>query len=306
MDTERDRSSENRHQEPGSAEEPQRAGTSGGSWPDRMVPSWSVPPGLIAPQTARPETDVTPPDAGPITDDGDWPGLAPPAGWFLPTPANGPADSWPPADQADQADQATRRRRPGRQHGSKRRRRRERHRRVVRVTRARTGRVSRLLARGNGRPRAGRGTSRSGQRRVRRARRQPPRPRPGPAPRPRRPRCPRHVTVSGSASTGTGASRRSILDAEPVVGPTRALRGRPGGPGLPPRRPGPGAEKGARRAVPVAGVAAPVERVGDPVGTAPGGRCSPAAIARPGTRRTRPQPQAPFRNPHRPPQRSHQ
>ncbi len=67
--------------------------------------SWSVPPGLIAPQAARPETDVTPPDAGPITDDGDWPGVAPLAGWFLPTPADGPADNRPLADQADQADQ---------------------------------------------------------------------------------------------------------------------------------------------------------------------------------------------------------
>ena len=42
---------------------------------------------------------------------------------------------------------------------------------------------------------------------------------------------------------GNGTSRRSILAAEPVVNPTRALRGRPGGPGLPPRRPGPGARR---------------------------------------------------------------
>src|SRR6516164_4253098 len=100
MSTESDRSSENRHQEPGSAEEPQRAGTSDGAWPDRVVPPWSVPPGLIASQAARPDTEVAPSDAEPADDDGDWPGAAPPAGWFLRSPASGPAESRPQAELA--------------------------------------------------------------------------------------------------------------------------------------------------------------------------------------------------------------
>ena len=66
MSTESDRSSEDRHQGSGSAEEPQRAGTSGQAWPDQVVPSWSVPPGPIAPQAAAPHAerpDVTPAEA---------------------------------------------------------------------------------------------------------------------------------------------------------------------------------------------------------------------------------------------------
>ena len=47
MNTESDYSSENRHQAPGSADESQRAGTAAPVWPDRVVPPWSVPPGLI-------------------------------------------------------------------------------------------------------------------------------------------------------------------------------------------------------------------------------------------------------------------
>src|SRR5215471_11053926 len=97
MNTESDRSSENRHQEPGSAEEPQRAGTSDGDWPDRVVPLWSVPRGLIAPQAAEPETTVTPQDGEPADGGGDWPGVAPPAGWFLHSRASGPAESRPQA-----------------------------------------------------------------------------------------------------------------------------------------------------------------------------------------------------------------
>src|SRR5580700_5895661 len=83
MSTESDRLSENRHQEPASAEEPQRAGTSGPGWPDQVVSPWSVPPGLIAPQAVA--QDAERPDA-------------PPAGWFLRSPASRPADSLQTAD----------------------------------------------------------------------------------------------------------------------------------------------------------------------------------------------------------------
>src|ERR1700691_2285287 len=111
MTTERDRSSDNRDQEPGSVEEPQRAGTSSWAWSDRAAPSWSVPPGLIAPRAAVPDAerpDVTPADAErpdvtsaeaePASDDDDFPGPARPAGWFLNSPASGPADHPQAAD----------------------------------------------------------------------------------------------------------------------------------------------------------------------------------------------------------------
>src|SRR5271169_3007737 len=101
MSTESDRSSENRHQEPGSAEEPQHAGTSGRAWPDQVAPPWSVPPGLIVPQAAAPvaeRPDVTPAEAEPTSDDDDLPGVSPPAGWFLRSSASSPADSPQPAD----------------------------------------------------------------------------------------------------------------------------------------------------------------------------------------------------------------
>src|SRR6516165_7837976 len=107
MSTESDRSGENRHQEPGFAEEPQRAETSGGVWPDRVVPPWSVPPGLITLQATRPEADLgpleaepceaEPAEAVPADADDDWPGAAPPAGWFLRSSANGSAESQPQA-----------------------------------------------------------------------------------------------------------------------------------------------------------------------------------------------------------------
>ena len=80
MNTESDRSSENRYEEPLAAEESQRADTSGGVWPDGVVPPWSVPPSLIAPQTAQPEAEVTPTDAERADDNSDWPGAAPLAG----------------------------------------------------------------------------------------------------------------------------------------------------------------------------------------------------------------------------------
>src|ERR1700684_2303529 len=101
MGTDSDRSSENRYQELGSAEEPQRAGTSGPVWPDRVVPPWSVPPGLIPPQAAAQDAErpgVAPGGPGAGSDDDDFPGVAPAAGWFL---HSAPADS---ADSTHTAD----------------------------------------------------------------------------------------------------------------------------------------------------------------------------------------------------------
>src|SRR5260370_17218062 len=100
MSKESDRSSENRHQEPGSPEEPQRAGTSGRAWPDQVVPPWSVPPGLIASQAAAQDAerpDVTPAQAEPASDDDDdVPGVSPPAGSPLRSPLPSPAHTPPP------------------------------------------------------------------------------------------------------------------------------------------------------------------------------------------------------------------
>src|SRR5580693_8892676 len=204
MSTESDRLSENRHQEPASAEEPQRAGTSGPGWPDQVVSPWSVPPGLIAPQAVAQDAerpDAIPADAEPASDDDDLPGVSPPAGWFLRSPASRPVDSLQTAD-------------------------------------AEEGVTGEWFAS--------------------------PAPEPGespiswyegmddpepdaelPAPAIEEPVQPaaEPPASNGSAPAGPGASRRSILAAEPVVSPTRALRGRPGGPGLPPRRPGPGSRK---------------------------------------------------------------
>jgi len=101
MGTESDRPSENRYQELGSAEEPQRADTSGPVWPDRVVPPWSVPPGLIAPQSAAQDAegpDVAPAEPESANDDDELPGVAPPAGWFLRSAPAGSADSTHGAD----------------------------------------------------------------------------------------------------------------------------------------------------------------------------------------------------------------
>ena len=45
------------------------------------------------------------------------------------------------------------------------------------------------------------------------------------------------------ATARTGPRQRPVLAAPPVVSPTRALRGGPGGPGFQPKRPAPGAKR---------------------------------------------------------------
>src|SRR5580693_3609157 len=213
MSTESDRLSENRHQEPASAEEPQRAGTSGPGWPDQVVSPWSVPPGLIAPQAVAQDAerpDATPADAEPASDDDDLPGVSPPAGWFLRSPASRPADSLQTAD-------------------------------------AEEGVTGEWFASPAPEPGESPISWYEGMDDP-----QPDAELPAPAseepvqPAAEPPASDANATnpaSNGSAPAGPGASRRSILAAEPVVSPTRALRGRPGGPGLPPRRPGPGSRK---------------------------------------------------------------
>src|SRR5260370_5983511 len=200
MSTESDRSSENRHQEPGSPEEPQRAGTSGRAWPDHVVPPWSVPPGLIAPQAAAPDAerpDVTPAEAEPVSD--DVPGVSPPAGWFLRSPASIPADGPQTVDAEEDV----------------------------------TGEWFASPAPEPGEPPISWDEGMDDPE----ADAEPP------LQASEEPAEPAVSNENGPAPAGPGPSRRSILAAEPVVSPTPALRGRPGGPGLPPLPPGPGSRK---------------------------------------------------------------
>src|ERR1700683_2379693 len=114
MNTNSDGSSENRHQQPMAAGEPRPANGSDLAWPSRPVPAWSVPPGLLGSSADRPDSagrpdsaeaalaDQAPDDTA--DQDDSWPGAAPPAGWFLRTPADAPAEPCapagaPPADQ---------------------------------------------------------------------------------------------------------------------------------------------------------------------------------------------------------------
>src|SRR5690348_18153394 len=79
------------------------------------MPSWSVPPGLMVPGPRQPDADdqpsepsVRPSEPGPqpsavktpIDRSSSWPGVAPPAGWFLHAARSFPADSGQPADNA--------------------------------------------------------------------------------------------------------------------------------------------------------------------------------------------------------------
>jgi len=115
MDTESDQSSGNRNigasPEDSREEERQRTGLFRWDNPQNLMPSWSVPPGLMVPGPRQPEADARPsgPDAQPVAEepasgDNAWPGVAPPAGWFLrtarshagavPSPAHEPDGSW--------------------------------------------------------------------------------------------------------------------------------------------------------------------------------------------------------------------
>ena len=98
MGTESDQSSGNRNigawPEDSREEERQRTGLFRWDNSENLMPSWSVPPGLMVPGPRQPEPDVQPsrPEAGPeaqpaaeepASGDNAWPGVAPPAGWFL-------------------------------------------------------------------------------------------------------------------------------------------------------------------------------------------------------------------------------
>src|SRR5512142_760535 len=115
MDTESDQSSVNRNigalPEDSREEERQRTGLFRWDNSENLMPSWSVPPGLMVPGPRQPEADAqpsgpeaqqsgpeaqqsgpdaphSPPGAQPAAEepafgDNAWPGVAPPAGWFL-------------------------------------------------------------------------------------------------------------------------------------------------------------------------------------------------------------------------------
>ena len=116
MSTESNQSSGNRHHGSSPDEERQRTGLFRWNDSENLVPSWSVPPGLMVPGPRPPQADDAPeqatdaqaaaqaraarrasrgrasrkrasPDATTAesapTDDSSWPGAAPPAGWFL-------------------------------------------------------------------------------------------------------------------------------------------------------------------------------------------------------------------------------
>ena len=71
-------------------EERQRTGLFRWDDPENLMPSWSVPEGLIVPGPRQPDADTQPSGPGPqaaaaepAASDSSWPGVAPPAGWFL-------------------------------------------------------------------------------------------------------------------------------------------------------------------------------------------------------------------------------
>ncbi|HJY72253.1 MAG TPA: hypothetical protein VJ347_10770, partial [Streptosporangiaceae bacterium] len=175
------------------------------------MPPWSVPSGLIAPQAAVQDAerpDVTPAQAEPASDD-DVPGASPPAGWFLHSPVSSPADSPQTSDAKEGAEEDV----TGEWFASP-------------APEPGESPISWHEGMDDPEPDA-----------------EPPAPA---SEAPAEPAASNASPVSnenGSAPAGPGPSRRSILAAEPVVSPTRALRGRPGGPGLPPRLPGAGSRK---------------------------------------------------------------
>ncbi len=116
MSTESNQSSENRHIDASLEEERQRTGLYRWDDPENLMPPWSVPPGLMVPDPRQPEAGAPPsvpgPEpavAAPAADGDSWPGVAPPAGWFLhapePPPAAQPerAPEPPPAAQPEHA-----------------------------------------------------------------------------------------------------------------------------------------------------------------------------------------------------------
>ena len=90
MGTESNQSSENCYVGTSREDDRQHTGLFRRDDQQNIMPPWSVPPGLMVPGLRQPEADVpaAAPDPGPGAakpgDDGNsWPGVAPPAGWFL-------------------------------------------------------------------------------------------------------------------------------------------------------------------------------------------------------------------------------
>ena len=141
MGTESDQSSENRQHDSSPEEERQRTGLFRWDDPENLVPPWSVPPGLMVPGPRRSQAADSPeppppgqaadsPEPAPpgqaadspeppptvqaadgqaagglAADDNSWPGVAPPAGWFLRAPqppAAGPAPATSRPDASPQ------------------------------------------------------------------------------------------------------------------------------------------------------------------------------------------------------------
>src|SRR5690349_21387615 len=138
MGTEGNQSSGNRNipASPEDSWEEERQHTGLFRWdnPENLMPSWSVPPGLTIPGPREPEADAQPAESGPRpagpgsppagpgfppadagspptaaeppADRGSWPGVAPPAGWFLHSAQSSPAARQDPTSaQAPRGDQ---------------------------------------------------------------------------------------------------------------------------------------------------------------------------------------------------------
>ena len=106
MDTESNQSGDNSNQDLSLEDDRQRTGLFSWGGPDNLMPPWSVPPGLLVPGPRQPEPGASPPGLSsppgpavpaapptgdPAADDGSWPGVAPPAGWFLHAQERSPA-----------------------------------------------------------------------------------------------------------------------------------------------------------------------------------------------------------------------